>query len=93
MFSVSLCVTEETLAMEVDVRVFATLRKYLPQLDIGEPLHMDVEPGTTLGEICDRLGISRDEVKVVSQNGRHVSFDTPAEANARIAFIPAVGGG
>ncbi len=79
--------------MEVDVRLFATLRKYLPHLAIGEPLRLSIPEGTTLGEICDQLGIPRQEVKVVSQNGRHVDFDTPAQAGARIAFIPAVGGG
>lgn len=79
--------------MEIDVRVFATLRHYLPDLSIGEPLRMTVQEGTTLGEVCDQLGIRRAEVKIIMQNGVKVEFDALAHAGDRIAFVPAVGGG
>ncbi len=79
--------------MEVDVRVFATLRRYMPEQGIGEALRLDVQDGATLGRICDQLGIPRQEIKIVMQNGLQVDFDTPAEPDARIAYIPAVGGG
>lgn len=79
--------------MKVDVRVFATLRVYLPDLAIGEALTLDVPDSTTLGEICDQLGIPREEIKVVMQNGLQADFETLAQENARIAYIPAVGGG
>ena len=37
--------------MEVDVRVFATLCRYLPELEIGVPLTLEVPEGTTLDDI------------------------------------------
>lgn len=79
--------------MEIDVRVFATLRRYLPDLAIGEPLRMTVKEGVTLGEVCDQLGIRRAEVKVILQNSVKVEFDALAHTGDRIAFFPAVGGG
>jgi molybdopterin converting factor small subunit len=79
--------------IHVEIRVFATLRRYLPDLDIGEPLEMTLEEGTTLRSIASSLGIPTEEVKVILQNGRQSEWETPAEDGARIAFIPAVGGG
>ncbi len=79
--------------MNVEVRVFATLRRYLPDLAIGEPLPLNVPEGTTLGDICDQIGIPREEIKVIMQNGLQADFSAPAQDGARIAYIPAVGGG
>jgi len=58
------------MSIHVEIRVFATLRRYLPDLDIGEPLEMTLEEGTTLRSIASSLGIPTEEVKVILQNGR-----------------------
>jgi molybdopterin converting factor small subunit len=80
-------------AMEIDVRVFATLRRYLPDLAIGEALHMTGSEGDSLADICDQLGIPRSEVKITLQNSVKVELDALAHEGDRIAFFPAVGGG
>ena len=81
------------MSIHVNVRVFATLRRYLPDLDIGEPLPMEFPTPVSMREICETLHIPPEEVKVILQNGIQVEWETPAEEGARIAFIPAVGGG
>ncbi len=79
--------------MKVEVRVFATLRRYLPELGIGEPKIVDVPEGTTAGELCRLLGIPLEEVKVIMRNSRQVEPDEVLADGDRVAFIPHVGGG
>jgi len=79
--------------MKVEVRVFATLRSYLPELGVGEPKIVDVPEGTTAGQLCTSLGIPLEEVKIIMRNGRQVEPDEVLADGDRIAFIPHVGGG
>ncbi|NPA92717.1 MAG: MoaD/ThiS family protein [Chloroflexi bacterium] len=79
--------------MQVEVRVFATLRQYLPDLGIGEAKVMDVPEGTTFAQLRDMLGLPADEVKIIMRNGIHVEPDDVVQDGDRIAFIPAVAGG
>lgn len=79
--------------MQVEVRVFATLRRYLPELEIGEPKTVQVEPGTTLGELRERLGLPEKEVKIIMRNYLHAGPDEVIHDKDRITYIPAVAGG
>ncbi|MBN1430943.1 MAG: MoaD/ThiS family protein [Anaerolineae bacterium] len=79
--------------MQIDVRVFATLRRYVPELGVGETIKMDVESGTTLVEILDHLNLPREEVKIVMRNGRQADLDDAVQEGDRIAFVPAIAGG
>jgi molybdopterin synthase sulfur carrier subunit len=79
--------------MQVEVRVFATLRRYQPDLKVGEALIMQVEPGTTLDQLRVRLGLPQEEVAVIMRNNRQANPEDEVNANDRIAFIPAVAGG
>ncbi len=79
--------------VQVEVRVFATLRRYLPGLDIGQALVLQVEPGTTLDELRAELGLPKAEVKVIMRNNRQAEPSDQVRVNDRIAFIPAVAGG
>ena len=79
--------------MQVEVRAFATLRQYLPELGVGEARLVQVEPGTTLGQLCDRLGIPRQEVMLIMRNHVHAQAEDTVQDGDRIAYVPAVGGG
>ena len=79
--------------VQVEVRVFATLRRYLPGLDIGQALVLQVEPGTTLDELRAELGLPKAEVKVIMRNNLQAEPSDQVRANDRIAYIPAVAGG
>lgn len=75
------------------MRVFATLRRYLPELGIGEPKVLEVPEGTTLGEIRRQLGLPKGEVKVIMRNHRQAKPEDVAQDGDRITYIPAVAGG
>jgi len=79
--------------MKVNIRVFATLRRYLPELGIGEPLTLEIPEGTTLDEIREQVGLPEEEVKVYMRNNRQARPEDTAEDGDRITFIPAVAGG
>ncbi len=79
--------------MRVEVRVFATLRRYFPDLGVGEPLYLDLPEGTTAGQLMARLGLPAEEVKVIMRNARQVEPDEVLRDGDRVAFIPPVAGG
>ena len=79
--------------MKVEVRVFATLRRYLPELGIGEPKVLEVPDGTTLDEIREVLELPDEEVKVIMVNHLQAAPEDPAADGDRITYIPAVAGG
>ncbi len=79
--------------MQVEVRAFATLRRYLPELGVGEARQVEVVPGTTLGQLCDQLGIPRQEVKLIMRNFVYTQADEMVQDGDRVTFVPAVGGG
>lgn len=79
--------------MKVEIRVFATLRRYLPELGIGEARIMEIEPGTSMGDIQEAIGLPADEVKIIMCNNLNVEPDVIAQDGDRITYIPAVAGG
>ena len=79
--------------MHVEVRVFATLRRHLPELPVGGVLTMEVESGTTLAALRDRLGSPPAEVRLVMRNHLQAEWEDAVEEGDRIAFVPAIAGG
>lgn len=79
--------------LKVEVRVFATLRKYLPELAVGEPKYLELSEGTNFADLCAQLGLPAEEVKVIMRNGLQTEPDELVADGDRIAYIPAVGGG
>ena len=79
--------------MKVEVAVFATLRRHLPHLRLGEAMTLEVEPGCTLRQLRDRLGLPAGEVKVVMRNHLQAELDEEVHDGDRIVFFPAVAGG
>lgn len=79
--------------MKIEVRVFATLRQYMPELGIGEPKIIDVPEGTTFEELRNQLALPASEVKIIMRNGLQTDLDEIIADGDRIAYIPAVAGG
>ena len=79
--------------MQVEVRVFATLRRYLPELGIGEAKIIQVEPGTTLDQLRESLGLPFEEVKIIMCNNLQADPEDLVKDGDRITYIPAVAGG
>jgi sulfur carrier protein ThiS len=79
--------------MQIEVRLFATLRPYMPDVGIGEGKPWSVEPGTTIAQLIPQLEVPAPEIKVVMVNGRSQPLDYTLAAGDRVSIFPAVGGG
>ncbi len=79
--------------MQVEVTVFATLRKYLPDLPVGGSRNIEVDPGATPADLIQILGLPAEEVKIVIRNHVLTELDEIVEDGDRIAFAPAIAGG
>jgi molybdopterin converting factor small subunit len=79
--------------MRIEVAVFATLRRYMPELGLGETKTLEVESGTTMAEVVEMLGLPKDEVQIVVRNHLHADLSDAVTEGDRIVFVPAIGGG
>ena len=75
--------------MKIELKLFATLDQYRPQDADAHP----VEPGASAGDVADRLGIPREEIKLCFVNGVHAPLDVVLADGDRLGLFPAVGGG
>lgn len=74
--------------MLVEIKCFATLSRHTPEGGL-----LDIDPGTTVSEIMERLGIDPAEVKIMFINGVHTTPAAVLNAGDRLGLFPAVGGG
>jgi molybdopterin converting factor small subunit len=79
--------------IQVEVRLFATLRRHVPTLGMGEALMAEFAPGADLLDLFSHLGIPPDEVKQVFVNYRAVPKDYVLQNGDRVSLFPPIAGG
>lgn len=79
--------------MRIELRVFATLTKYRPDLAGGEPLELEVPDGSTVEDVLAGIGVPTREVKVVMVNGQQAELRWPLRDGDRVGAFPPVAGG
>lgn len=77
----------------VEVYLYAYLRRYRPEVDLGSPVHVTVEEQTAVGQLLDSLGIPREVRHVVFVNGIIQHEDYALNKGDRIAVFPPLAGG
>ncbi|WP_428559249.1 MAG: MoaD/ThiS family protein [Solidesulfovibrio sp. DCME] len=75
--------------MPIELRCFATLAPLTPSNANALP----IGPGETVNALIDRLGIPREEVKIVFVNGTAADLDRVLADGDRVGIFPPVGGG
>jgi len=78
--------------MEVKVRLFATLRQYLPEGAEGT-MSMNLPEGTTVGDLLARMGIPEETVKLRFVNGSHADVDKVLAHGDEVGLFPPLAGG
>lgn len=81
------------MAHGVKIILSSTLRGFVPDYDPHSGLELQVEEPVRVRELCERLGIPWDRVKISMVNGRKVDGDYLVQGGERLALFPAVGGG
>ena len=78
--------------MNVQVNLYATLALETTRRGAEVDL-VEIEDGTSIGDILDRLGVSRDSPKIIFLNGVHADLETIPKDGDRIAVFPPIAGG
>lgn len=79
--------------MEIKLRLFGDLRKYLPGLGIGEVYNQVIESGATIKDVLLMLEIPLDRVKIIIVEGRAKDLDYVLNDSELVAVFPPIAGG
>jgi len=79
--------------IEVEVRLYASLRQYCPSVAVGEPLRVQITAGSTAADLLRHLDVPRGEVKITIVNNRAQDEDYCLSDGDRVAFFPPIAGG
>jgi len=85
--------TVSIIKMIVKVKLFATLRKYLPDLELGSSKDVQIDHGTTIEQLYKNLGIPIEEIKLAYVNGIYCEPDYILNDGDEIGIFPPIGGG
>lgn len=77
--------------MVIEVRFFASLRKYTPNEPSGI-VSVDVVDGLVVSDLLHELEVDPSEVVGISLNGKTVTQDTILSDGDRLGLFPAVAG-
>lgn len=79
--------------INVKVRVYASLKDYLPGIGLGQSVEVTMPPGATIETLLDKLGIPRAEVKLCYVSGLYREQGYALQEGDEVALFPPVGGG
>ncbi len=79
--------------MQIRVKVFATLTRYVAGVRAGTPMDVEVPDGATLDDVVAQLQLPQAEVKTVFVNGRAQSLADALSPGDEVGIFPPVGGG
>ena len=74
--------------MEIEVRLFAGLRKYAK-----EKARIELEDGMNVSDFIERIGVPPSEVAIILVNGRHAHQDQRLHDGEAVSLFPAIAGG
>jgi len=75
--------------IEIELRLFATLAQYIP----ATPERFKIAHGTRIEELLLKLGIPKEEAKLIFINGKKQDYDHELQNGDRVGIFPPVGGG
>jgi len=79
--------------MKVEVRLFASFTKYLPDSAEGQKVNLELNEGTTVRQVLEQLKVPLDEIKLIFINSVHADIDDVLKAGDRMGAFPPVAGG
>ena len=79
--------------MRIEVKLFATLARYLPKDADAGSTHLNVAEGSSVGDVADALGIPADLSRIILVNDQDADESRRlAEGDVVTLFPPLAGG-
>ncbi|MFC1883837.1 MoaD/ThiS family protein [Thermodesulfobacteriota bacterium] len=79
--------------MEIELRLFASLARYLPDQTEGKSVIMEIDKGKTVKDIVEKMGVPLEEVKLIFINGIRSGIESSLKDKDRLGLFPPVAGG
>lgn len=79
--------------MRIEVKLFANFREFLPPGAVGYSVFLEVEVGTTIGQILEILRIPEAIPMLILVNGIHRKFEDAVLPGDVLSIFPPVAGG
>jgi len=80
--------------MQIEVKLFANLRKKLPPGSSGGKVTLTLDDGATITTVIQQLDISLELAQMVLVNGEQTrEFDRPLTNDDTVSIFPPVAGG
>jgi len=77
----------------VEVRLYASLRKYYPDPGSGEAMLIALDDKAKLGNLLDELNVPKEEIAITMVNGKREDESYLLRDGDRIGLFPLIGGG
>ncbi|MCY2995276.1 MAG: MoaD/ThiS family protein [Planctomycetota bacterium] len=75
---------------QIKVQLYADLRRYI---DGATGIEVEIEPGRTIGQVLDQLGVPREQARILFVNHRVAKLDQSLQGAERLDVFSAIGGG
>ena len=79
--------------MKIEIRLFASLARFMPDKSIKKPYTMEIQEGTTIRDVFKSIGVPEDAVKLIFLNGLHATGDRVLKDGDKVGVFPPLGGG
>ena len=79
--------------MKIELKLFASLRKYTPLKSDSNTCMLEIDEGTTISELLEHSGIPANLCKIIFVNGIHAKKADLLRDGDRLGIFPPVAGG
>jgi molybdopterin synthase sulfur carrier subunit len=79
--------------IKVEVRLFATLRRYCPEAGGKNGLVVEMAEGTSLNDLLSKLKVPIQEARILFVNNRKQTINYLLQHGDKIGIFPQVAGG
>ncbi|MCP4297607.1 MAG: MoaD/ThiS family protein [Proteobacteria bacterium] len=79
--------------MKVEIGLFATFAKYLPEEAEGFKVTIELDEGSTVKDVLLRMGVPLDEIKLIFINSVKADVEDVLKDGDKMGAFPPVAGG
>ncbi|MCX8073459.1 MAG: MoaD/ThiS family protein [Candidatus Binatia bacterium] len=76
----------------MNVRLHASLRKYLPPGAVDDTVAVDLAPGASVADVIAQLGIPENHAKIAVVDGQQAELQTRLRDGQNLSLFPPLAG-